>query len=220
MLLNPFELAAAVAQVAGRTLPGLTQSQFAWALAKHNGVALDRESNMGYVVLGDPLAGEDQLTLVAGALPTTLKARKARDCARLQGAFHLACGNIDPGAPPGRGVWLPTLLGNDAYASVGGQLPQPTHRAHKSFGVHWYPLDDFVVGDVFCIMTHRTDQLAVYQRLDRNYFALLQVPSARNMVNMSDVMTAMGVDKAKVEGIEATTGELVLLRDPPRHNPC
>jgi len=213
VLLDPFKLAIAVAQAAGRKLSGPTVSQLAWALGNGQGVALDRE--FVYLVLDNPLVGDNYLTLVTTKRPTGDKARKARINAQVISAFELECGKTDLGSRPNNGLWLPTLLASDARIWVGGSLPKPAHTTAHGYGVHWYSLDEVRQGELFFYLRKKEGNLAVYQRIGPQHFGLVQVPAAQNMVRMSEVLALLTPSGEKITGILPTGGEPTLLRKPP-----
>lgn len=214
MLLDPFVFAAEVARTAGLSLPGPTLSQLAWALGNGQGVALTNDT--AYLVLGNPLASDDQLTLVAAARPATGKARKARSSAQVVGAFRMACGSRKIGQQPSRALWLPVLTDDDARVWVGGKLPDPVRAEVSNYAVNWHRLDKVQLGELFFFIEKHTEQMSVYQRISPGHFALIQVPQPKNLVAMSQVVTALTPPGVRVEGVLPTGGPPTLLRPPPK----
>jgi len=213
VLLDPLVLAAEIARRSDRNIPGPTLSRLAWALANHQGVALD--GTTAYIVLGDPLARGKQLTLVVGEKPASQKARKARTPAQVVAAFHLACGGTEIGRQPKSGLWLPVVRGREARLTVGGCLPRPTTVAVNDYFVDWYRLDDVPHAELFYFVHLRQNWLAVYQRISPEHFALIQVQKPKNLVNMQSVVAGLTPPGKKFTGITKTGGEPTLLRKPP-----
>jgi hypothetical protein len=214
VLLDPNDLARAIAEAARETLPDDTLTQLAWALANHQGVALN--GNDVYVVLGDPLAGDDTLTVLKGCLPTGNRSRKLRPAERVMDAFRTSCGDIDLGRQPSSQIWLPEIEGEQARAMVGGALPPPEQRKAHDYTINWYRLADIPAGALFYFFYFRSRELAIYQQITPTQYALLTIPQPQNIVTMSGVVAALA-NGQEVTGIATIEGSPTLMRTPRNH---
>jgi len=205
--LDPLALANAINEKAGENLPQTTIRQLAWALANGRGVAMNGDDV--YVVLGDPLAGDDVLTITRGRRGHGRKSGRLRPGPKVMDAFRLLCGDFQLGPMPDGRLWIPAIEGAAARATVGGDLPHPQQRAANGYTINWYLMRDIQFGGLFYYYRYADCYLAVYQQVAQTY-ALLAIYDPQNIVVMSEVVDGLA-NGEEVEGIAPLEGSPTLM---------